>query len=307
MLYLSQNLWLFIVCVLIWGSTWIAITFQLGVVEPVLSVAYRYSIAALVLLLYCRYKKLCLKLPPKTHLLMACVGLSLYTLDYTLLYESEKYIVSAVVALLSSCIIYFNVLLRWLLLGKAVRVEVIIGATLGLLGMLLMFLPEFVDVAANDLLLYGVGLAFASFFFAAIGNVLSEKILDKGTPVVQMNFWAMSYGLVFMYSYALLSGVEFLLPTNWEYLGSLFYLAIFGSVLAFGAYMKLVQQIGSDKSAYVVLIYPIVALILSTLFEGYRWQWYGFLGIAIILFGNAIAMGKIPLFFINKKHAVKVG
>lgn len=307
MLQMSQNLWLFIVCVLIWGSTWIAITFQLGEVAPVLSVAYRYTIAALVLLAYCYYKKLSLRLPVSTHLLMAGVGLSLYTLDYTLLYESEKYIVSAVVALLSSCIIYFNVLLRRLLLAKAVRFEVLVGATLGLAGMLLMFLPEFANVSANELLLYGISLAFASFWFAAIGNVLSEKILDKGTPVVQMNFWAMSYGLIFMYGYALLAGVEFILPTSWQYLSSLFYLAVFGSVLAFGAYMKLVQQIGSDKSAYVVLMYPIVALVLSTLFENYQWHWYGFLGIAIILAGNTIAMGKVPLPSISGKRDAKAG
>lgn len=286
---------LFIVCVLIWGSTWITINYQLGEVPPVLSVAFRFTLAAVILGVFCWWRKLPLKLPAHVHFKMAAVGLSLYTLDYSLLYESQKYIVSAVVALMSSCIIYMNVFLRRILLGKPIRLEVLIGATLGLAGMFLIFMPEFAKVEAEQLLMLGIGLAMASFFFAAVGNVISERILDHGTPVVQMNFWAMSYGLVFLYGYAFLTGESFVIPTRQEYYWSLLYLSSFGSVLAFGAYMKLLRQIGSDRAAYVVLVYPIVALILSTLFEGYQWHAYGFLGVVIVLLGNAVAMEKIPL------------
>ena len=110
-----------------------------------------------------------------------------------------------------------------------------------------------------------------------------------------MNFWAMSYGLVFLYSYAFINGESFVIPTQKEYYLSLLYLSLFGSVLAFGAYMQLLRQIGSDKAAYVVLVYPIVALILSTLFEGYQWHAFAFVGVIIVLLGNAVAMEKIPL------------
>lgn len=288
--------------VLIWGSTWLAITYQFGEVDPTLSVAYRFLIAATILFSYCKIKKLSLRLPSHLHVKMAAVGLCLYTLDYTLLYQSQQYIISAIVALMSSGMVYINVLLRRVLLKKPIRSEVMIGATLGMFGIGLIFLPEFAKVSSNQYLLLGISLAFASFFFASLGNVVSERILDHGTPVVQMNFWAMSYGVIFIFTAAMFNGAEFSLPTNPHYYYSMFYLSVFGSVLAFGAYMQLVKQMGSDKAAYVVLIYPIVALILSTVFEGYQWHVEAFIGVVIILLGNAVAMGKLPLPFLKAKQ-----
>lgn len=290
-----SNVFLFTSCVLIWGSTWLAITFQVGEVSSAVSVVYRFALASLMLGAFCWWRKLPLAMPTHLHIKMAAVGLSLYTLDYSLLYESQKYIVSAVLALMSSCIIYINVVLRRLILKKPMRLEVVLGATLGLVGMVLIFLPEFAKVGLNELLVTGIILAMMSFFFASVGNIISERILDTGAPVIQMNFWAMSYGVVWLSGYVFISGADWVLPTNPEYYLSLGYLALFGSVLAFGAYMKLVQQIGSDKSAYVVLMYPIVALVLSTLFEGYQWHLQAFIGVAIVLFGNAVAMGKVPI------------
>ncbi|WP_416306609.1 DMT family transporter [Neptunicella sp. SCSIO 80796] len=287
------NLGLFTVCVLIWGSTWIAITYQLGHVAPILSVAYRFTIAAIILGVFCKIRGLSLTLPAAIHLRMLAVGLCLYTLDYTLLYHSEHYIISALVAVMSSSIIYINVVLRRLLLKKAIRAEVVWGATLGLFGVILIFLPEFGQLGTNTMLWVGISFAAASFFFAAMGNVISEQILDRGTPVVQMNFWAMSYGLIFTYGYALLTDIPFQLPDNREYWLALVYLALFGSVFAFGAYMRLVQRIGSDKAAYVVLMYPLVSLLISTLFEGFEWHWPALMGVVFILVGNAIAMGKL--------------
>ncbi len=290
-----SNLQLFISCTLIWGSTWLAIKYQLGDVAPVFSVALRFTLAALVLGLFCWWKRLPLKLPAHIHFKMACVGLCLYTLDYSFLYESQKYIVSALVALMSSCIIYLNVVIRKVFLGKPIRKEVILGASFGMLGMAMIFVPEFAKVQQDQLLALGIGLACISFLCASIGNVVSERILDQGTPVIQMNFWAMSYALIFLYGYGFGTGQEFTLPNNQEYWLSLIYLAIFGSVLAFGAFMKLVQQIGSDKAAYVVLMYPLVALLLSTLFEDYVWHFQAMVGVVVVLFGNAIAMGKVSL------------
>ena len=280
---------------LIWGSTWLAITFQFGEVNPILSVGLRFMLAAIILGLYCFFKKLSLRLPSHIHFKMAAAGLCLYALDYTLLYHSQQYILSAIVAVMSSCMVYINVMLRRVLLKKPIRPEVLIGATCGLVGIALIFLPEFAKIKADHLLLIGIALAFTSFFFASLGNVVSERILDHGTPVIQMNFWAMSYGVVFILAFALLQDVEWRLPTSPAYYASMLYLSLFGSVLAFGAYMKLVRQMGSDKSAYVVLVYPIVALILSTLFEGYQWHLEAIIGVCVVLVGNGIAMGKIPL------------
>lgn len=290
-----SNALLFTTCILIWGSTWIAITWQLGEVNPVLSVAYRFTLAAIILGLYCRCKKLDMRLPRHIHLKMIAVGLTLYTLEYCLLYFAQQHIISAVVALMSCCIIYINVLLRRLLLNKPIRKEVLVGASLGMLGIALIFYPEFSTINPSQGLIVGIALAMLSFFCASVGNVLSEKILDQGAPVVQMNFWAMCYGLLFMYSYILCADVPLLLPKNNHYYFSLIYLALFGSVLCFGAYMKLVKAIGSDKAAYVVLVYPIIALFMSTLFEGFHWTLLAIVGVCVVLLGNAIAMNKLSL------------
>lgn len=289
----QSNGMLFSFCVLVWGTTWIAITMQLGQVSPLVSVAYRFTIAAIILGLLCWARGIGFKMPARQHVQVMFLGLCLFCLDYGFLYSAQQYLVSAIVALMSSCIIYFNVLLRRVWLGKAVRLEVILGATLGMLGMALIFAPEFSAVEVKSELWWGIGLALCSFVAASVGNVVSEKVLDNGIPVMQMNFWAMSYSLIFLYGAAGFQDSTWQVPLSGHYIPSLLFLAVFGSVLAFGAYMKLVQQIGSDKSAYVVLMYPIVALLMSTLFEDYQWHWQAGIGVAIILLGNGIAMGKL--------------
>jgi len=291
---------LFSIVALIWGTTWIAITYQLGETNPILSVAVRFALAAVILGGFCVLRGLSLRLPKHLHIKMAAAGLCLYGFEYSLLYLSQQYIVSALVALMSSGMIYVNVVLRRVILKKPIRMEVVIGAAFGMLGIGLIFYPEFAHIKADTLLVFGIALALASFLFAGLGNVLSERILDYGTPVIQMNFWAMSYGTLGIFCFALVSDVQWVLPTRWEYYLALTYLTVFGSVIAFGAYMKLIRQMGSDKTAYVVLVYPIVALSVSTVFEGYQWYLISLLGVVFVLLGNAIAMGKLPITRISR-------
>lgn len=291
---------LFSIVALIWGTTWIAITYQLGETNPILSVAVRFALAAVILGGFCVLRGLSLRLPKHLHIKMAAAGLCLYGFEYSLLYLSQQYIVSALVALMSSGMIYVNVVLRRVILKKPIRMEVVIGAAFGMLGIGLIFYPEFAHIKADTLLVFGIALALASFLFAGLGNVLSERILDYGTPVIQMNFWAMSYGALGIFSFTLVSDVQWVLPTRWEYYLALTYLTVFGSVIAFGAYMRLIRQMGSDKTAYVVLVYPIVALSVSTVFEGYQWYLISLLGVVFVLLGNAIAMGKLPITRISR-------
>ena len=287
---------LFAICTLIWGSTWIAITYQIGHTAETLAVAWRYTLAALCLGLFCMVRGLPFKLPLHIHIKMAGVGFFLYCLNYTLLYMAQAHIISALLALMSSSIIYFNVVLRRWWLKQPIRLEVVVGATFGLAGIICLFVPEFSKVSMDAALAAGLSIAFVSFFSASIGNVISERILTSGTPVIQMNFYAMSYAMMMLYVTAWHTNDTLVIPTAPEFYISLLYLAIFGSVLAFGSYMKLLKQIGADKAAYVVLVYPIVALVISTFFEGYTWSWLSVLGVVVVLVGNAIAMGKVPIF-----------
>jgi drug/metabolite transporter (DMT)-like permease len=291
-----NNPTLFSLCCLIWGSTWIAITYQIGHTSETFAIALRYLLASACLGAYCLVKKLPLNLPLHVHVKMAAVGLFLYSLNYTLLYLAQAHIISALLALMSSCIIYINVVLRRWWLKEPIRKEVVIGATFGLGGIICLFVPEFSKVSMNAALATGLGIAFVSFLCASIGNVISERILTAGTPVIQTNFYAMTYAMVLLFVTSLLLPGELTIPTSSSFYWSLLYLALFGSVFAFGAYMKLLKQMGADKAAYVVLVYPMVALVISTFFEGYKWSLLSVIGVVIVLIGNAIAMGKIPGF-----------
>lgn len=286
---------LFTLCALIWGTTWIAITYQHGDISPMYSVGFRFALAAALLGLWCWYHKLSLKLPLKTHFVMLGVGCCLYTLDYVFLYFSQQYIVSGILAVLSASVVYFTVMLRTLVLRKPLRGEVLLGATISGAGLYFLFAPEMADIEVGEGLKNGLMLAAVSFFFAAVGNVLSETGLDEDTPVVQFNFFAMSYSLIFTFGYAIISGKPFAIPQEVTWWLSLLYLSLFGSVFAFGAYMKLVKNMGSDKSSNVILVYPLVALVISTLFEDYQWTLIGLIGVFCIMLGNGIAMGKLRL------------
>ena len=283
-----------------WGSTWIAITYQLGETHVMVSVALRFAIAAFIIGCICAYRNISLRIDIAQHKWFFLAGVFLYTLDYSFLYAAQEHMISALLAVLSSSVIYFNVVLRRVVLGIPMRIEVVLGATIGLLGIIMIFLPEFEAFSLQQGIVVGLMFATVSFLSAACGNITCERILSGGVRVLQLNFWSMTYGVIVTSVVALLSGASFSLPSTVSYYASMLYLSVFGSVIAFGAYMRLVKQIGSDKSAYVVLVYPIVALVISTFFEGYRWTTIAVLGVIIVLIGNAVAMGKL-----NKKLGIR--
>ena len=291
---MSNNM-LFLVCTLIWGTTWIAITFMHSEMSLVYSVGFRFLIAAVLLGCWCVVKRLNMRFSGSQHLRMILAGLFLYTLDYGLLYQAQQYIVSALLAVMSVSVVYFNVVLRKVMYNKPIRLEVVLGAFVSLMGLALLFGPEVAGMEADDLLQLGLLLATLSFFFAALANVMSENIMESGVPVIQFNFYAMSYSLLFTLGFAAATEEPLIFPQHPEYWVALLYLAVFGTVLAFGAYMKLVINIGADKAANVILLYPVVALIVSTLFEGYQWTLAAFSGVIVVLTGNAIAMDKLTL------------
>lgn len=288
------NAFYFVLCTLIWGTTWFAINFQLDVINPTYSVGIRFFIAAACLGTIAFIKRYPLRFSWHQHRAFLAGGLFLYALDYSFLYAAQQHIVSALLALMSSSVIYFNVILRRVILGKPIRFDVVVGATLGFIGITAIFVPELKGMEQKGYVLLGIMFALGSFTSASVGNIVSEKTLET-VPVVSFNFYTMLYGSGLIGLGLLITQTPLILPTAPSFYIALVYLALFGSVIAFGCYMKLVQQIGSDRAAYVVLIYPIVALIVSTIFEDYQWSMLSVVGVLLILLGNACAMGKIPL------------
>ncbi len=295
------NTFLYLITVLIWGSTWLAIKFQLGVISPELSIAYRFGLAAIILIVFSLLRRLPMGFSLKTHAFFALQGLLLFSLNYFLVYLAEGYLTSGLVAIIFSLIIVLNVFFGAIFLGNPVRVRVMIGAGLGLLGLAFVFWPELTSLSLSSQKIVGMILAFIATISASLGNVVSARNQRHELPVIQTNAYGMLYGAVFMLVTAILRGAELQFDTSPSYVLSLFYLAIFGSVIAFGSYLTLLGRIGLDRAAYVTVLFPVIALLLSTIFEDLRWGIYQLLGVLLILLGNAVVVTRKGGFSFRRK------
>lgn len=287
-----NQFFLFLTATLIWGSTWLAIKFQLGEVPALVSVVYRFVIASAILFGFMAFKRLSFRFSAKQHAQMALLGCFLFGLNYWAIYHAETLITSALAAVVSTSIVYFNVFFGRLIFKIPLKVPVIIGGGFGMLGVIMIFLPE-INIAQQQDVLFGAGLSLLGCLMASMGNLIAGESYKDGIPVVQANAFGMGYAAILITLVCLIQSLPFTIEPTVSYLGSLFYLALFGSVLAFGAYLTLVKQIGADKASYVVLMYPAVALALSVWFEGYHWGWSATLGLALIVFGKLVAMEKV--------------
>lgn len=294
-----HNFFLFAVAVFIWGSTWLAIKFQLGVVEPLISIFYRFLLAAVILLVYSKVKKLTLRYSIRQHGFMALLGALLFGCNYWLVYVAEMSLTSGLVAVVFSTIIFLNIFNSAIFLRTGIRLQVVLSAILGFIGISLVFKDEILGFSFNS----GNSLAFLyaliGAFTASLGNITSAYLQRNKMPVIQTNAFGMLYGSLLMLLLAFVTGKTFSFDASFAYVSSLLYLAVFGSVIAFGSYLSLLGKIGPDKSAYVTLVVPIIALILSTIFESYKWNWISLIGVVIILIGNVLILKR-------KKAAIPV-
>ncbi|MBT8378146.1 MAG: EamA family transporter [Ignavibacteria bacterium] len=287
-----KNFILFSIPALIWGSTWLAIKYQLGIVDPLVSVFYRFLIAAIILFAYCGSLGINLKYSAKQHFFMALQGLLLFGINYWLVYLAEVHLKSGLVAVLFSTIIFLNIFNGALFLKSKVRLNVLFNSLLGFIGIALVFKEELFGFTFSSgeslaLILAGISVITASF-----GNITSAYNQKNKLPVIQTNAFGMLYGSLLMLLLALATGKSFTFDFSLPYIGSLMYLAIFGSVIAFTSYLTLLGKIGADKSAYVTLVFPIIALVLSTIFEDYNWNALALLGVILITIGNFMTLRK---------------
>ena len=285
-----SNAVLYGLTVLIWGSTWLAIEYQLGVVPPEVSIVYRYLLAAAILFLYCKIRGLSLIFNVKQHVWFLFLGLLLFCLNYILAYRAQIYLTSALAAIAFSTMLWMNIILSRLLFGTRAGARVIFGAFLGISGLLVIFAPQIGDVSFNDEVFYGSALALLGALIASIGNMVSQAAQKEALPVVQANAWGMLYGAILTGLIALLQGHEYRFDATFTYIASLVYLALFGSVVAFGAYLTLLGRIGAHRAGYATVMFPVVALILSILFEGLSLSMNIVFGTSLVLTGNLLVL-----------------
>ena len=290
------NLLFYTVTILIWGSTWLGIKFQLGNIEPALSVAYRFALAALILFIWCLFRRLPMRFSKGDHLYIAMQGVFLFAFNYLLFYLAELQITSGLAAVVFSTIVVMNLLNGRLFLGTTIELKVLFGGALGMFGLVLLFWPEMAAVNFSGPVIVGMLLSFAATYLASLGNIISARNQHRKLPVVQTNAYGMAYGSLCMVLVVMVSGAPITIDLTAPYLLSLAYLALFGSVIAFGCYLSLVGRIGPGRAAYATLLFPVVALALSTIWEDYHWSLSGVCGILLILCGNYLALAKKKIY-----------
>jgi drug/metabolite transporter (DMT)-like permease len=282
---------IYAVVVLIWGTTWYAIKFQLGVVAPEVSLVYRFALAAACVFAFARLTGSPLRLSWRDHRVVALQGATLFCLNYWMTYLSTQYLTSGLVAVLFTSIIFFNIVNGRLILGTPVERRVLLAAGAGMLGVALLFLPEIRAALHSPRILHGAGLALAATYVASLGNMAAARNTLAGLPVVTVNAYGMAYGALGLAAIAASRGTPVDFDPRWPYVASLLYLSLAGTSLAFGLYLVLIKRIGTARAAYSSVLFPVVALAVSTLFEGYRWSLPAAIGLAVLIAGNALALG----------------
>ncbi len=289
---LTHSASLYLAAVLIWGSTWYAIKFQLGVVAAEVSLVYRFALAALLLLGFCLLTRRELRYSLRQHFFIALQGLFLFSSNYLIFYWATGLLTSGIVALMFSTVILMNIVNGALFMRSPVSTRVIVGALFGIAGIAAIFWSEVSAVDASVDTWRGLWMCIVATYLASVGNIVSAYNQKNNIPVVQTNAWGMAYGALIMFIYALFSGVSFNYDPAVSYSISLLYLSVFGSILAFGSYLTLIGRIGADRAAYAAVLFPVIALGLSTLFEDYQWTTRAVFGFGLVLLGNYVVVSK---------------
>jgi drug/metabolite transporter (DMT)-like permease len=258
-----------------------------------MSVSYRFLLAGIVLLGMCLFYKLELKFTRKAHLLFFIQGLTLFGFNYWLVYLAEQYLTSGFIAVIFSLIIFSNMIFSAIFIRSKITWQIVLGGIFAISGTFLIFRKEFIELIQQGVALEAILMSIGSLLLASLGNVLSAYNQKQQLPVIQTNTYGMLYGAGSMFIIGLIKNI----PVNFElsipYLSSLLYLAIFGSVIAFNTYLKLLGKIGPAKAAYILVIVPVIAMVISTFFESYVWKSTTIVGIMILILGNLIALDKI--------------
>ncbi|MCP1628087.1 drug/metabolite transporter (DMT)-like permease [Citrobacter amalonaticus] len=289
-----MNALLYCLVVVIWGTTWIAIYLQQGPVAAPVSIFWRFAVATalMMLMMWIRGKLRTLSL--RDHLFCLLQGSCVFCFNFWCFYTAAAWINTGLESVIFSMAVLFNAVNSFFFFGQKPPLRFYCAAALGLTGIVTLFWQDLMSSGFSGSLLLGIALSALGTFGFSLGNMISLRHQKKGLEVMTTNSWAMLYGTLLIAMIALLRGDNFTPQWTFSYLGALLYLAIFGSVIAFGAYFTLVGRIGPSNAAYSTLLFPLVALSFSTVYEGYIWQMNAVVGLLLILSGNLVMFARPP-------------
>jgi drug/metabolite transporter (DMT)-like permease len=285
---------LYALVVLLWGTSWIGIHFQLGVVDPEVSILWRFLIAALAMFGWVGASGGRLAFPLALHLRFAALGLFLFSTNFLCFYYGGLTVPSGLLAVVFSLASIGNMLLGALFFGTRPSRRLVLGAVLGFAGVATMFEPQIVGADFDRDALVGLFLCVAGTFCFCCGNMLSSAIQSRSVPVLSANAWGMGYGVLYLLAFTRLNGSTIAIEPTLLYLGSLLWLAIMASVIAFAAYLTLLGRIGAGRAGYSTVMYPVIALAISSVFEGYVWTLPAIAGLGLVLAGNLLVLTSRP-------------
>ncbi len=287
-----QILLLYASVVLIWGSTWAALPFQLGIVAEEVSIGYRFGIAALCLYSYALLARRRLRLPTRAYGFVFLQGTLLFCLNYILVYYATARVTSGLVAVVFSSIVLFNAILERVFFGSLIDGRLLLAGALGMTGIAMIFWPEVAVISLKDQTVTGILLVLAGTVIASFGNMTAVVNTRRELPVLAVNAHAMAWAGLLSLLIAATVGRELNFSLQPGYVISLAYLAVFGSAIAFGCYLALLRRIGPARAAYSSVLFPVVALAISTIVEDYRWTVIAAIGMSLTLVGNWLILQR---------------
>ena len=287
-----NTLTVFAGCVAIWGTTWLAITYQLGSVAVEASVAYRFLLAAALLTAYCKVRRLPMRFSAAEHAMLAMLGVLMYSVGYLFVYRAEQHVASGLVAVGYSAAPLVSIFGMRIVFGQVMTARMVFGALLGIIGVALVYLPELGHASHRGSVTMGALLTAASLFVMVAGNLVAHRNHERKLTGWATMAWSMGYGGLASLVAAIVLGERLTFDTSLPYVLSLLYLTVFGSILAFAGFLELLGRVGPSRASYVGVMVPIVALLISSVFEGFTWQALTFVGVAVSVAGNVLVLRK---------------
>ena len=287
-----NTLTVFAGCVAIWGTTWLAITFQLGSVPVEASVAYRFLLAAALLAAYCKLRRLPMRFSAAEHAALALLGLLMYSVGYLFVYRAEMHVASGLVAVGYSASPLLAMFGMRVAFGQAMNARMALGALLGITGVALVYWPELDHATHRGSVTLGALFTALAVLVTTLGNLVAHRNHERKLHSWATMAWSMGYGGLASLVAAFAFGESLTMDWSPAYLLSLLYLTVFGSILAFAGFLELLGRIGPARASYVGVMVPIVALVISSMFEGFAWHAFTFFGVAISVAGNVLVLRK---------------
>lgn len=283
---------LYVLTVLAWSASWFAISLQVGVVSPQVNLVWRFLIATVLMFVWVVASGRRLAFPPSDHLRFAALGILLFSSNFMFFYYGALYLVSGLLSVVFSLASIVNMLLATLVTGERPSGRVLAGGLAGFGGIALMFYPEVAAHGLSGSTLVGLVLCVGGTLSFCAGNLVSQSNQRRGLPIIPANAWGMLYGTIWSALLAVVFGKPFIIEPTLSYFGSLLFLAVVSTVIAFVAYLTLLGRIGAARAGYSTVMFPVLALLISTAFEGYAWTPFAIVGLALVALGNVLVIAR---------------